>query len=172
MIDRFDDEEDEMPMDDGEYEPTPAGLAQWLEAQFHGDERFDDVEVMEPGALDGEAFRVKFVYNDNTHFFAAINDDDQFVRVGLCTRDRWLNEEIESEAAENGDSLTDMLEELMEADEHLEYEVQHFHEEAFYFCSDIPYSSDAQLATDDFHDLLFFYLDGYIMAYIDRLDEE
>lgn len=173
MIDRFDDEEDVMPMHDGEYEPTPGGLAQWFEAQFHGDERFDEVEVAEPGPLDGEAIRIRFVCDDKTHFFAAIHEDDEFVRVGLCTGDCWLSESIESESSESGDSLTEVLQDLMEADEDLEYEVQHFHEEGlFYFCSDIPYSSEMQLASDEYHDLLAFYLDGYIMSYIDKIEEQ
>src|SRR5262245_59406134 len=114
-------------------EPTPASLGHWLEEQYTGDDRFEAIEICEPGPLEGEAVRVKYICDERTHFFVAVLADDGLIRVGLATEDRAVSEAIESAALENEDSLTGFLQEAMEAADELEHEVQHFHDDVYYF---------------------------------------
>lgn len=173
MVDIYDEEnDDQMIESDSECEASPDGLIRWLESQYHGDDRFTNVDIEEPGRLGEETIRINFVVDEKSHFFVSVNETESYVRVGFCTADRWVSEEIESESVESGDSLTEILEDLMEADEDLEYEVQHFHDDGFYFCSDIPYDSAEDLSEDECHDEIIYYLDGYLTGYLDKLDAE
>jgi hypothetical protein len=152
-------------------EPTPAGLAHWIEEQYAGDDRFELIEVAEPGPLEGEAVRVAFIANDQTHFFLAVLEEDERVRVGLATADRALSKAIEGAAMESGDSLTEFLADAMQADDELETEVQHFHDDVYYFCSDIPFQRLEDLASPALRDAIIYYLDGYMNALFDYIEE-
>jgi hypothetical protein len=164
MVDNFDESQE------SDNEPTPLRLANWLEEQYLGDERFESIEVLEPGQLEGEAVRVKFVCNATTHFFVAVLEDESVVRVGLATTTGEVSEAIEEAANDTGDSLTEFLEDLMDAEAELENEVQHFQDDAYYFCSDLPYQRDQDLATDHFRDEIIYYLDGYLTALYDYIE--
>lgn len=167
----MDDDEDEIDgEDDGD--GVVMALAQELEEKYTGDVRFELVELAEPGQLEGERFRLRLVYDEHSHFFATVMPEDGMVRVGLCTDNRWVSEGIEQAILDSGDSMTEFLEDAMDSNEELEHEVQHFHDDAFYFCSDIPYDTDEQLGSADFRELLTMYLDGYIEGLAEFLEEE
>lgn len=170
MASEFDDEEEE-PREPG-VEPTPGNLAHWLEEQYTGDDRFESIEIVEPGPLEGEAVRVKFVVTPETCFFVGVMDEDSLVRVGLATADRETNDGIEAATKESGESLTDFMEDVMDVEDELEHEVQHFHDQLYYYCSDIPYESEDDLAADTLRDEVIYYLDGYITAFFDYLEGE
>ncbi|HOE97821.1 MAG TPA: hypothetical protein PLS90_17225 [Candidatus Sumerlaeota bacterium] len=152
-------------------EPTPASLAHYLEEQYVGDDRFETIEVLDPSPHEGEAVRVCFSYDDVSQFFVAVLEEDGLVRVGLMTQEKALSERLESAAQESADSLTEFLEVSLESGEELDHEVQHFHDDAFYFCSDIPYQRDDDLASEILRDEIIYYLDGYIGAFYGLLDE-
>lgn len=164
MVDNFDESQE------SDIAPTPLSLAQWLEEQYLGDERFESIELLEPGQLEGEAIRVKFNCNATSHFFVAVLEDEGMVRVGLATADREVSESIEEAANDTGDSLTEFLEDLMDAEAELENEVQHFQDDAYYFCSDLPFQRDQDLAADHFRDEVIYYLDGYLTALFDYVE--
>jgi hypothetical protein len=166
MLDNDDD------LEDSGIEPTPLNLAQWLEEQYRGDDRFESVEIAEPGPLEGEAVRVKFICDAMTHFLVSVLEEDVIVRVGLATDDRKVSTAIENAVNESGDSLTEFLADIMDAEDELEHEVQHFHDDAYYFCSDIPYQRDEDLASDVLRDEVIYYLDGYLTALYDYLERE
>lgn len=161
--------DDELQQQGAGLEPTPASLAHWLEEQYTGDDRFESIKIEEPGHLDDEAVRIKFIFNDLTHFFVSVLADDCIIRLGLATDDQAISESIETTALETGDSLTEFLEDAMNSDDELEHEVQHFHDDVFYFCSDIAYQRAEDLTSDNFHDEVIYYLDGYMTALIECL---
>jgi len=163
-----DDEDD--ALEGSGLEPSPATLAQWLEEQYVGDDRFESIEVHAPGPLEGEAVRVKFICDAATHFFVAVLEDDALIRIGLATQDEAVGKEIEGAANESGDSLTEFLADVMDAEEELEHEVQHFHDDMFYFCSDIPYQREEDLASDILRDEIIYYLDGYMTGLYEYLE--
>lgn len=153
-------------------EPTPANLAHWLEEQYHGDDRFESIEVVNPGPLEGEAVRVKFICSEKSYFLVAVMEDAGQIRVGLATQSRAVREAIEAAAEENGGSLTEYLEVAMDLEDELEHEVQQFREDAYYFCSDIAYHTPEDLASDALRDEIVFYLDGYTNAFYDFCEGE
>jgi hypothetical protein len=159
MMDEYDDE-----MDGSGIEPTPANLTHWLEEQYTGDDRFESVEVLEPGPVEGEAVRVEFICGPLTHFFVSVLGDDGLVRIGLATDDPEVSKTIESAVSRSGDSPTEFLAGVMDVEDELEHEVQHFHDDMFYYCSDIPYQRDEDLASDVLRDEIIYYLDGYMTA--------
>lgn len=165
MVDYEDDESPESGV-----EPSPASLARWLEEQYLGDERFESVEVVEPGFVEGEVVRVKFVCNATTHFFVSVLEDEAMVRIGLATEDKELSDTIEAASNESGESLTEFLEESMDAEDELEHEVQHFQDDMYYYCSEIPYLRDEDLASDHLRDEIIYYLDGYMTGLIDYVE--
>ncbi|MCE5228437.1 hypothetical protein LLG95_02420 [bacterium] len=164
MIDYSDEGEEISPGAHG-FEPTPAGLAHWLEEQYAGDDRFESVEVAEPGPLDGEDVRVQFICNAHTHFLVSVLSEDGFIRIGLATESKDTVERIEEAVDEAGGSLTDFLSDALDSDEDLEHEVQHFHDDMDYFASDIPYQREEDLAADVIRDEVIYYLDGYMRAF-------
>lgn len=86
------------------------------------------------------------------------------IRVGFAAKDRWANEEIEDAVESNGGTMTEFLEDEMEADDKLEFPVQHFHEAGwFHFACDIS-QPEAWLASEEGRELLWFYFDGYARA--------
>lgn len=166
----FDDDED-VELGKG-IEPTPGGLAHWVAEQYFGDDRFELVEVEEPGQLDEESVRVKFICNDETHFMMSVLAEDAIVRIGLATEDQDLVDRIE-EATENaGGGLTDLMAEGMGADEDLEHAVEHWHDDMDYFCCDIQYQSADDLSSDVLRDEVIYYLDGFFSAFYHYVFEE
>lgn len=86
------------------------------------------------------------------------------LRIGFAAKDRWANEEVEEAVEGSGDPMTEWLEDEMEADDELEYQVQHFHEAGwFHFASDIP-KDKAFFETDQGRELAWYYFDGYARA--------
>ena len=165
-----DSEDEEFPEGSG-LEPTAAGLGHWIEEQYAGDDRFESVELHEPGPLEGETVRVTFTCSEQTSFFLSVLEDDERIRVGLATTNRAVSKAIESAALEGGDSLTEFLADSMEADDELEHEVRHFHDDAYYFCSDIPFQRLEDMASPVLRDEIIYYLDGYMNALFDYIEE-
>lgn len=165
MANNYDDEAEESGL-----EPTPESLGRWLEEQYLGDDRFEAVEIDAPGQLEGEAVRVRFVATPTAHFFVSVLEDDGLVRVGLATEEQDLSETIESEASENGSSLSEFMADIMDAEGELEHEVQHFHDDVYYFCSEIPYQREEDLASEHLRDEVVYYLDGYLTAFYDYVN--
>lgn len=86
------------------------------------------------------------------------------LRVGFAAKDRWANEEVEDAVESNGGTMTEFLEDEMEADDELEYQVQHFHETGwFHFASDIP-KDPAWFDTPEGRETVWYYVDGYARA--------
>ncbi len=164
-------EDDDELSENGGRDSGPTGLGNWLVEQFGGDERFDVVEVAEPGPSEDETLRVKLTVNESAHFMVGIFADDHIVRVGLVTDDEEISTTIESAGEDAGLSLTEFLADALGTDE-LDHEVTHFHDDAFYFCSDLPYRRDEDLALDALRDEIVFYLDGYANAFFDFLEVE
>lgn len=163
--------EDDMMEQGAGLEPTPESLAHWLEEQFRGDERFEAIEVQQDGLLEGEAVRVRFVHDDASDFFVAVLADDSLVRVGLATDREEVSDHIEEAALESAGALTEFLGQTLEDDLELEHEVQHFHDDKFYFCSDIPYQRTEDLGGQELRDEVIYYLDAYVNAMFDFLEE-
>ncbi len=94
------------------------------------------------------------------------------LRVGFAAKDRWANEEVEEAVESNGGTMREFLEDEMEADDDLEYDVQHFHEGGwFHFASDLPLGK-AALATDAGREKVWYYLDGYARAILPIVSSE
>lgn len=165
----MDDGEDEFESEYGEehLDEAIADLGQWLEDSYTGDDRFEYVELATPGSADGETFRLRLVVDGNTEFFVAFMQDDNVIRIGLCTEDAELNDSIEEALLEGGGTMTEYLAEAMEAEDDLDHEVQQLNEDAFYFCSDLTYESDSEVNSETQRDEIVYYLDGYITALIE-----
>ena len=157
----YHDEQDDL-VDETLIETTPAELVRWIEDQYVGDDRFETIEVRIDGLHEGEAARVEFLCGTGIRFFVAVRDEDCRVRVGLTCDDEELSEKIEETAQETAGSLTEFLALATESDLELDYEMRHFQDEAFYFCSDIPYQRDADLGSEYFHDEIIYYLEAYL----------
>jgi hypothetical protein len=151
------------------FEPTPAGLAHFLQEQYIGDDRFDTVELAEPGPLDDEDVRVKYICDNNSHFFVAVLSGEGLVRIGLATQSEAVCEAIEEAATDIGGSLTEFLQDALESEDELEHEVQHYHDDMDYFASEIPYQTSEDLASDILRDEIVYYLDGYMNGFYDYL---
>ncbi len=96
--------------------------------------------------------------------YLAVRHGGSTVRVGFAAKDRWANEEVEEAVESNGGTMTEFLEDEMEADDELEYQVQHFHEAGwFHFASDIP-KDPAYFDTAEGRELVWYYFDGYARA--------
>ncbi len=170
----IDDDDDEFDDDDEDELDSSAGsdLGGWIEEHYVGDARFEIVELAEPGPLEGEDLRVSLIVNEDSEFFVCVLSDDGVARVGLSTKDRETSERIEHGITESGESMTEFLEDVMDTDEELEHEMRHFHDDAYYFCSDIPFADDDQLASRAFRDEVVSYLEGYIEALGEFLEGE
>jgi hypothetical protein len=165
-------DEDEDNLDKLGLEPTPGGLAHWVCEQYVGDDRFESVEVREPGVLEEEAARVRFNVTDETHFFVAVLADDAIVRVGLASADKELIDAIEAEVEDQGGTLTDLVADALESDDDLEHEVEHFHDDMDYICADLQYVSDEDLASDLLRDEVLYYVEGFLAAFYGDIVEE
>jgi hypothetical protein len=164
-LSKFEDEEDEFDRD----RETILRLGHALDEHYLGDHRFNSVELDEPGQLDGEEFRLKLIVDENTHFFVAVMPDDGFVRVGLATADEALSDSLEERLTEGGESPTEYVARAMELEE-LDYEVQQFHDDVFYFCSEIPFERPRELLTRDMREEIVGYLEGYVDAFLELLE--
>ncbi len=162
-------EDDEIEQDDSYH---LVGLLQWLDERYRGDERFASTDLEEPGSGEGETGRLRLPLDEATEFFVAVLADEGCVRVGLATDDEELSETIESTILETGNSLTEYLAESMETLEDLDYEVQHFHDEAYYFCSDLPFDTAEELGSPDFRERVLHYLEGYVEAMLGIIEGE
>lgn len=149
---------------DSDAESYPAALAHWLEEQYIGDDRFDSIEIDDPGISEGETIRARFVCNPQSHFFVSVFEDEGFLRIGLATENEELNQTIETAVSEGGDSLTEFVEVAMDAEDELEHEVTNFHSDMYYFCSDIPYQREVDLASSVLRDEIIYYLDGIVTS--------
>ena len=166
----YDEDEDELH-DSDEEESGPMALGNWLVETFGGDERFDSVEIIEPGFAEDETLRVKFTINESAHLMVGIFDDDHLIRVGLATDDEDISNGIEAAGEDAGLSLTEFLADSLGTDE-LEHEVTHVHDDAFYFYSELTYRREKDLIGDALHDEIVYYLEGYAGAFIDLLEIE
>lgn len=171
MIDEFHFEDEELEAGTG-VNPTPEGLAHWIYEQYVGDDRFESVVVADPAPLDEEAVRVRFICDDASHFFVSVLPDEGIVRVGLATDNPELIESIETISEEEGLTLTEFLADSIETEDELEHEVQHFHDDCDYLCSEIPYQTEEDLNSDVLRDEIIYYLDGYITGLIDIVLED
>jgi hypothetical protein len=101
--------------------------------------------------------------------YMGIRHGGDTIRVGFAARDRWANEEVEEAVESNGGTMKEFLEDEMEADDELEYDVQHFHEAGwFHFATDIPRGA-AYFATPEGRDKIWYYFDGYARAILPKL---
>jgi hypothetical protein len=168
MVDLGDDE-DEFETEFGEehLEESITELGQWLEDSYAGDDRFEYVELNVPGVDEEEAFRLRLVVDEATEFFVAFLEEDNMVRVGLATEDAAVSDAIEEAMLESGGTMTEFIAEAVDAEDELEHEVQFLNEDSFYFCSDIPYESDAGVNSETQRDAIVYYLDGFIGALLE-----
>lgn len=98
---------------------------------------------------------------DTKVVYLAVRHNGDTVRVGFAARDRWANEEVEEAVESNGGTMTEFLEDEMESDDELEFQVQHFHDTGwFHFASDIPKGAD-WFASREGRELVWYYFDGY-----------
>ncbi len=170
MAPRLEDDDDPEYDDDGEHSPV-SDLGFWLEEACLADPRFETVDLREGGVLEGEAFRVCMNVTPESHFFVSVLPNEMIVRIGLSTENVKLSEAIEKTIENEADSMTEYLLSAMSDRDELEHEMQHFHDDAYYFCSEIPYDSDAQLGTEEMREEIMEYLDGYVVALVELLSE-
>lgn len=167
--DLHEDIEDEPDIPTG-IQPTPQTLVHWVGDQFQGDDRLEGVEIDDPGLMDEETVRVRLLVDQNTHFFLAVYEDDAMIRVGLATELEELSDSIEEAVEDSGVSLTEFVQDRMASDDDLEYEVQQFHDELYYFCSEIQYQTNQELGSHHFRDEIIYYLEGYIAALLELIE--
>jgi hypothetical protein len=116
-----------------------------------------------PPAIQGAGDRVLAAVGPDAHrvVYLATRHGGATVRVGFATDDRWANEEVEDGVESNGGTMTEFLEDEMEADDELKWAVQHFHERGwFHFASDITRDA-AAFDTVEGREELWLYFDGY-----------
>ncbi len=150
--------------------PTVFSLAYWIQEQFVGDDRFEGSNVNDSALLEGESVRLNFDYDRDTHVFVSVFEEDAIIRVGLATTREEISKAVERASEAHGDSLTEFFQDKMAVGDELEYEVQQFHDDQFYFCSEIQFQCNEDLASDDLRDQVVFYLDGYANAMIELLE--
>lgn len=109
---------------------------------------------------------------ENKVVYLGLRHGGSTFRVGFAAKDRWANEEVEEAVESNGGTMTEFLEDEMEADDELEYQVQHFHEAGwFHFSSDIA-KDEAFFSSEEGRELLWYYFDGYGRAILPIVEEE
>lgn len=139
-------------------------LKTWLTARIKSSPYADKlVEPTPRVAGGGDAILAAFGVSDTKVIYVGTRHGGETVRVGFAAKDRWANEEVEEAVESNGGTMREFLEDEMEADDDLEYDVQHFHEAGwFHFASDLPLG--AALATDAGREKVWYYVDGYARA--------
>lgn len=172
MVDLGDDE-DEFATEFGEehLDESVNELGQWLEDAYTGDDRFEYVELMVPGLDDDEGFRLRLVVGDATEFFVAFLTEESVVRVGLATEDAAVSDAIEEAMLESGGTMTEFIGDAIETEEELDHEVQFLNEDHYYFCSDLPFESAAEVNSETQRDEIVFYLDGFIAGLLELAEE-
>ena len=146
-------------------EPHPQmsdSLKTWLEqkarSSAHAELLIDNPPEVHGG---GESILLAIGPSPEKVVYLGLRHEGATVRVGFAARDRWANEEVEEAVESNGGTMTEFLEDEMEADDELEFTVQHFHDTGwFHFASDIPKGADYFASTEG-RELLWFYIDGY-----------
>lgn len=120
----------------------------------------------------GDDILVAVGANDQKVVYLGMRHGGSSARVGFAARDRWANEEVEDAVESNGGTMTEFLEDEMEADDELVYQVQHFHDTGwFHFASDIP-KDPAFFASEEGRELLWYYFDGYCRAILPIVNAE
>lgn len=140
-------------------------LKTWLEAKVAGSTHKDLVVSPPPEVAGGGDDIVMAIGHDadKVVYLGRRHNGDSY-RVGFAAKDRWANEEVEDAVESNGGTMTEFLEDEMEADDELEHQVQHFHDSGwFHFASDIGKDA-AFFDSDEGRELLWYYFDGYARA--------
>lgn len=158
------DEEYTGELSEEQLEEKIAEFGHELEESFAGDDRVHHVELLVPGEGGEENFRLRLAVDEGSHFFVAVLGEDHIVRVGLATEDEELSKKIEDDTLESGGTLSEHLAESMEDADELEFEAQHFHDDYYYFCSEIPYESAEQIGSHTQSEAVHAYLNAYIDA--------
>ena len=128
-------------------------------------------EIQPPGSgAARDDTRLLFRIQKDSAFMIGLRSGVRTVRVGLVTMNRWASEGIEQAVLDNGGSMTEFLEDEMEADDDLEYPMIHFHDSGeFYFLSEIPFES---LDAPELYDQVVLYLKGYVIALEGHVKED
>lgn len=167
---RDEDEEDDY-YEEGGADGGASDFAMHFEDALAGDARFELVETLEPGPLEDEACRVRMIVRDGVYFFVSVLASDEIVRVGLAVEDVETSEAVEREMLERSASLTEFVEEAIGTGDELEHEVRHFEDDAFYFCSEIPYDGVERLGDSGLRGEVSFYLDKFVESLLPVLEK-
>ncbi len=137
-------------------------LADWLTGKIKDSEHKDLIVSPCPKVEGGgDEILVTVGHAPDKVVYLGSRHNGDTMRVGFAAKDRWANEEVEDAVESNGGTMTEFLEDEMEADDELEFEVQHFHESGwFHFACDIPKSKDF-FESDEGKELIWYYFDGY-----------
>lgn len=139
-------------------------LAQWLSARLATSKHAPLVLDPAPRIAGAGEVLVAFGPAPNVALYAAVRHPGTSIRVGFAAKDRWINEEVEEAVESIGGDMNEFIEEGMEADEDLQFKVQHFHEAGwFHFASDVN-GPPGFCDTAEGRDLIWYYLDGYARA--------
>lgn len=136
-------------------------LPAWLEEKL-SKSPYAAQQIAPPVAVAGAGEKVVLTVGPNATrvVYVALRHGGGTVRVGFAAKDRWANEEIEEAVESNGGTMTEFLEDAMEADDELEFPVQHFHEAGwFHFACDLTAPD-----SPEFRERVWYYLDGYCRA--------
>lgn len=137
-------------------------LANWIEEKIKASAHAGELQKPAPNiAGAGERILAAVGPDPQRVVYTASRHGGKTIRVGFAARDRWANEDIEDAVESNGGTMTEFLEDAMEADDELVYPVQHFHDTGwFHFACDIPKDSD-YFATAEGREVVWYYFDGY-----------
>ncbi len=139
-------------------------LAQWLSARIASSRHAPLLLDPPPRIAGAGEVLAAFGPAPNVACYAAVRHAGTCIRVGFAARDRWVNEEVEEAVESIGGDMNEFVEEGMEADEDLEFKVQHFHEAGwFHFASDVV-GAPGFCDTAAGRELIWYYLDGYARA--------
>ena len=140
-------------------------LKNWIKEKIKNSEYADSL-ITPPPDIAGGGDEILAAAGDSPEkvVYLGLRHGGTTARVGFAARDRWANEEVEEAVESSGDPMTEWLEDEMEADDELEYQVQHFHDAGwFHFASDIP-KDEAFFNSEEGRELLWYYFDGYARA--------
>ncbi|CAN5307976.1 hypothetical protein BH09SUM1_BH09SUM1_28990 [soil metagenome] len=125
-----------------------------------------------PVAGGGDSLLLTFGEKPEKVIYLGLRHGGATARVGFAAKDRWANEEVEEAVESNGGTMKEFLEDEMEADDALEFDVQHFHEKGwFHFATDISKTA-AFFETPEGQELVWYYLDGYARAILPIVKEK
>lgn len=145
----------------------------WAWEQWHGFRAWiESGKIIQPAGEDTarDDIRLLFKVSGDCSFFLGVRCQSNCIRVGLVTTNRWISEGIEQAVLDSGGSMTEFLEDEMEADDDLEWPMIHYHDSGeFYFHSEIPFDD---LCSPELHAQVGQYFKGYVIALEGRLEEE